>query len=141
MSDQVYKLFANVAATTEAAAVLDIQFDGVIEGVLLNIIMTAGDALADAGRAEVSFASTSGFANNDTRASFAGIGVQQGFLTTGGGPLHDSVFLTLGKGIPIAAGERIYLHIQLFGGAGNILVSAWLYTATDGGGRASRRRI
>ncbi len=140
MSDQVYKLYASVAASTPAAASIDIQFDGLIEGVLMDLSCTGADALNDGATAEVSFASTAGFTSNDTRASFAGVSAFQGFLTSGGSQVGKSVFVTLGKGIPVAAGERIYLHIGELVSV-TAAVRVWIYTATIGGERAQRRRI
>lgn len=141
MSDQVYKLYGSVTASTDGVANLDFQFNGVIEGILLNINVTGADALNDGGGVEISFASTSGLASNDTRASIAGLKVNQGFLTSGGGPVGDSVFVSLGKGIPVAAGERIYMHLQVSGTVTAVNSSCWLYTAVTDAGRIARRRL
>jgi len=140
MSDQIYKFYGTATTSTDAVATIDIQFDGVIEGALLTIQASGADALNDGGDVEISFASTSGFVANDTRASIAGLTVRQGFLTSGGSMVGDTVFLSLGKGIPVSAGERMYMHLGVTGTT-TVAARCWLYTATQGGDRAARRRL
>lgn len=136
----VYKMFATATASTDAAATLDIVFDGVIEGLVLDTVMQNADALNDAVGAELSFASVSGFVTNDTRASIIGSRIAQGFLTSGGGPTGKVTNVAFGPdGIPVSAGERMYLHLLLVG-AGTLIASVWLYVRTSGGARADRRR-
>jgi len=135
MPDQVkvYKMYAQAMTSTDAAASYDVQEDGEICSVLLDIIGTADDALNDGGGSEVSFASVSGFSTNDTRASIVGGRQNQGFLTSGGGPVGKSVFITFAPyGIPVAAGERLYLHI-IVTGTSTITCSAWVYHCITGG--------
>ena len=141
MSDTIYKLHAVVSASTDAAASVDIQDDGHIEGMLLTLSCQDADALNDGGRLEVSFSSTSAFSANDTRASIGGIDIVQNFLTTGGGAMANQVFCAFSKGIPVAAGERIFLHVFESGAVTQLKATAWLYVVTTGARRrASARR-
>lgn len=132
----VYKLTANTVA--DAAATLDIQDDGVIEGVLINMRATL-NADTENMNVEVSFASVSGFTANDTRASFAGMSLQAGMLTSGGLTASENLFISMN--IPVSGGERIYIHTA---GTAAALdrVSVWLFVAdgrvADRAGRVRR---
>lgn len=134
-----YKLYATVSSTTDAAATLDIAADGSIYAVSFACGGQGNDALNDGFAIELSFASVSGFGTNDTRASFAGCRSYQGFLTSGGGP--TSVNMTVPDlHIPVAAGERLFMHISIQG-TSSVIATAWIYVMDYGGpGRPSRRR-
>ncbi len=136
----IYKLYGSWTALSSAIAALDIRRDAFIVGIHAYLYATAADALNDGGNLEVSFASTYGFTSNDTTASIFGLGVAQGFLTTGGGPIAQSMAIS-GLAIPARAGERIYLHGGLTGSAGPTMVAnVWLYAMEAGGpGRADVR--
>lgn len=138
----VYKLYATGTADTDAAASLDIQVDGHIVAASLDVWVTGADALNDGARAEVSFASTSAFGSNDTKASILHAASMQGFLTSGGGPVQSRSFIT-GVAIEVAAGERMYLHVDVTGTM-VFFAQAYLYVmaAARGGGRRdlARRR-
>jgi len=137
----VYKLYASVSTSTDSAASLDIVEDGQIIGMNLDIDATADDALNDGATAEVSFASVSAFATNDTRASIIAAGVHQGFLTTGGGAVAKSSLIAFGQdGIPVSGGERLYLHINITG-TSVCAVRCYLYVKVTGVGRPSRRLL
>lgn len=136
---KVYKLFASGTVSADGAASLDIQEDGQLCAALLDLTATAADALDDGGSAEISFSSTSGFTTNDTRASILGISRNQAFLTSGGGGVGGSVFMTFAPhGIPMAAGERIYLHLGVTGSGPTVRVRCWLYYCVTGPGSRSR---
>jgi len=125
---KIYKLYATVTATADAAASYDVQEDGEICSILLDQNINSADALNDGIDTEVSFSSVSGFTSNDTRASLIGKRSHQHFLTSGGGPVGGSSFITFAPfGIPVSAGERLYLHILLTGTALTAYVNAWLY--------------
>jgi len=133
----IYKLMATTVA--EGAATLDIQDDGVLEGVLIAMRATL-NADGENMNCEVSFASTNGIATNDTRASFAGAALQVGLLTSGSANSSVNVFIALN--LPVSAGERIYLHTA---GTAAALdrASVWLYVADrgrPGSGREGRIR-
>jgi hypothetical protein len=120
---------------------LDILFDGEIAAILLMVAGQGADALNDGIRAEVSFASTNTFSTNDSRAAIISAEAYQGFLTTGGSQVGQVVSIQFGDdGIPIAAGERMYLHVAAQGTLTS-RVAAYLYTRTSGRARPDRRRL
>ena len=99
-------------------------------------------SLADGARVELSFASVSGFVANDTRASMFGLALQQAFLTSGGGPMHANGFITFApNGIPVAAGERIYMHGSVNGAPTAVVCSLWVYHCLDRGGSPRARAV
>lgn len=135
----VYKLYSATAG--DAAASLDILFNGAIQGMLFDLTVTGADALNDGMSLEVSFASVSGMVANDTRASIGGIKSNQGFLTSGGGQTGKAVAVTFGMdGIPVAAGERIYLHTASTGTV-TFAASVWLYVRVTDSRQIMRRRL
>jgi len=135
---KVYKMFNNVTAT---AASVDIQEDGEICAVLLENNAIGADALGDGIQSELSFSSVSGFTSNDTRASVIGALTTQQFLTSGGGPVNKSVFITFAPhGIPVAAGERLFLHILVSAAPTSIQASCWIYFCV-GGSQTKRARV
>lgn len=136
----LYKLYAQVTVDTDAAASLDIQVDGFITAVGAEVNAVGADALNDGGQVEVSFASTNGFASNDTKSSFMHVICQQGFLTTGGSAVRAYNALS-GLAIAVAAGERIYMHIELTGTVTiNGIVYIYVMPLPDASARAAARR-
>lgn len=134
----VLKLFSTGSATADGVASLDVPQDGFVVAVHLDLSITSANALDDGVAAEVSFASSSGFGVNDTRASIVGARTYQGFLTTGGGPTQKTVVIS-GLAIEAAAGERLYMHIQTAGGV-TYYATCWLFFMPTGSARASQRR-
>lgn len=136
----IYKLYASIGSDTDAAASLDIQVDGHIVAMSLEVDVIAADALNDGASAEVSFASTNGLASNDTKASIIRTSCQQGFLTTGGGPTRGYNAIS-GVAIEVAAGERVFLHADITGTC-TCLCIAYLYVMplANGSARALARR-
>jgi len=124
---KVYKMYATGTVSADAAATIDVQEDGEICSILLDTSIQSGDNLSDGVASEVSFASVSGFGTNDTRASLIGARVYQAFLTSGGGPIQKTTFITFApNGIPVAAGERLYMHV-LQSGTFTWFSTAWVY--------------
>lgn len=138
---EVYKLYATATADTTSAATLDVREDGHIVAMLGLLTVTNADALNDGAVCEVSFASSSGFASNDTHASILTMGAFQGFLTSGGGPVQDRVALS-GLAIPVVAGERLHLHVDVTGTIGGADMRVYLYVMPTAGAnsRAALRR-
>lgn len=130
----IYKLTGTTVQDNVAS--LDIQEDGVMDGVLMA--MTADlDADGEVMSMEVSFSSTSGFATNDTRASIAGCAIQNGLLTSGA--INGAVNIYVPIGMTVSGGERVYLHTS--GTAAAIgRVSAWIYVADSFGAEQRRAR-
>jgi len=137
MPQIVQKMYGSSTSSADAVMSVDIQEDGVIEGMLFEH-QGAGDAVNEGARWEVSFASTSGFASNDTRASIAGISQRSaaGVATTGG-YMGLAVFVPLE--IPVAAGERIYGHTSVSGTPTSNALAVWLYIRQKGDPARSRR--
>lgn len=133
MPQTVYKLYAT--ALTDASASLDIQDDGVIEGVAMNLSVANADIQNEGYRAELSFASTSGFTSNDTRASIIGSSVVLEVVTTGGGIAGTTTFVPME--VSVKAGERLYVHLLGTGGTPSAACSMWVYVR--GGPGAGRR--
>jgi len=138
MAHTIYKLFDTSAASVDAAASIDIQDDGVIEGLAFSMMGRVADAQDDGGRFEVSFASTNGFSSNDTRASIFGAGSSQAFLTSGGGPVAINGYVPME--VAVQGGERIYLHHQNTGSI-TVETSVWLYVRAKGGGVPRRQNF
>lgn len=103
----VYKLFA-AANPADSLASLDIVADGVIEAILGCLEPTYAGADGTTAM-EVSFASSSGLATNDTRSSFFAMVMRHDFTTSGGAVTSHHVAVP-GLSIPVAQGERLYLH-------------------------------
>lgn len=143
MPMDVYKLYYTGTASVDAAASLDLQSDLVIVAMHLNLSVGSADALNEGVACEISFASTSGFSSNDTKSSIIGGATYQNFLTTGGA-LPGSPIVVSGVAIPGAAGERMYLHTKVLGGAVTFYCSCWLYTMVGSMPRTTpgrRRRL
>jgi hypothetical protein len=112
-----------------------------IAAVLLDISCTAADALNDGVSCEVSFASVNALTTNDTRASIIGGRAYQGFLTTGGSQVGKAIVIDFGPdGIPVNAGERMYLHVAATGTVSS-QVTVFLYVRVTSGSAPMRRRL
>src|SRR3990167_4701817 len=131
----VQKIYANSTASADAVASVDIQEDTVIEGLQMDLYQQGLTVQDEGSRWEVSFASTSGFSANDTRASIAGISNHLGVVTTGGAPQNAHLFVPCN--IPVQAGERLYVHTSVVGTITVNTLQAWLYLR--GGNTPARR--
>lgn len=133
----VYKLYAaGTGGTENAAAQLDIQFDGVITAIHGSVIGDL-DTDLDKVKAEVSFISTNTLINNDTRGSlitvaeFAAIGAAGAAVTQANSSVSN-------LSIPVTAGERLWLHIVATASVDSE-VTFYLYVE-DGANSELRRR-
>lgn len=139
---EVYKL-AFSAQTTDGngIAALDIREDGFIVAINMTLDILGADVLNDGAIYEVSFASTTGILTNDTKASLAACSVYLGAITTGGHASHGSTIVT-GLAIAVAAGERMYLHIDV-NGTVSASGQCYLYTMPSSpvNSRAANRRV
>lgn len=127
----VYKIYAANTSSTDAAASVDMPDGGIIEGILLDHTVQGANALDEGAAWEISFASTSGFTSNDTRASLAGLADYQEFLTSGGAHVGKTMFVPME--VTVAPGERIYAHTLVAGTVTLNVLRAWLYVRTGGG--------
>lgn len=134
MPQTVMKLYA--ATSGDAVASIDVPDGGIIEGVQWAADSTAaGDA--ETLRAELSFASTSGFTSNDTRASITGIRNAMNFTTSGADSVGINMFVPME--VEVQAGERLYLHTS---NNATGTISCWIYLRLPGGGaRPPRARF
>lgn len=133
----VYKLYAaGTGGAEDAAASLDVQFNGAIEGCLISAIADL-DADQEQLQVEASFLSTSTFTANDARGSIAMAQAQLNLTTSGGSPGQLNVAMT-GMNIPVSAGERLYLHLLATAGTTS-KVHVYLYVR-DRASPALRRR-
>ncbi len=138
MPQIVQKMFGSSTTSADAVASVDVQEDGVIEGVLMAQ-RSHGDATNEGAAWEVSFASVSAFTSNDTRASICGTTeVSPGNIVTTGGPSGKVSYVPME--VPVNAGERIYLHTTVTGTPTTNTLSAWLYIRNTGGGAPRSRR-
>lgn len=137
MLTNVLKLYGTVSG--DNAANLDVPEDCVIQGVLVNASWrpTAINATL---YFELSFASTNGFAANDTRAAFAGLRLAYANIAAGTGGQTAWNESVTGLLLPAAAGERIYMHI-LAASAGSVEITAFLYCLGSEVSRRARRRV
>lgn len=118
-------------ATAAAAAMVDIQEDGVIEGISWSVginIATTGHVLH-----ELSFGSTAAHTTNDARQ------VIDTFCIGGGVTAHSDTKYTP-MNLPVFGGERIYLHQLLVNAAVNAQNLNVVLHIKDKTGRTSRVR-
>lgn len=133
----IYKLYG--FADGDSIASLDIQMDGDITAVHMSTSPVGFDALDDAVSAECSFLSSNSFGNSDTRGSIMIIQSRLGMLTQGG--CNSAVNAQISSmEVPVAAGERIHLHIALGGGTVSAGTHAYLYVRDKGTPRIPGRR-
>jgi len=111
----VYKLHGIVGANTDSLANLDIQFDGIIVGWFATCNGLSADALNDGFKCEVSFLSSNTFTSNDARGTIMQVQGGQAFLTQGGAGVFINRGMS-GLSIPVTAGERIHMHVNISGG-------------------------
>lgn len=124
---QTYQLFTT--ATTDAAAQLDIPEDGDIVAIHGEMVASDLDTDADRIEAELSFLSTSQFTTNDARGSIAALRLMGTVETlVGVATPRAALDIALGDGIPVAAGERLYIHVSASAGV-NPRISFHVYIA------------
>lgn len=132
----IYKLqAAGVGGAQDGAGALDIQFEGTITAIHGSMVAVL-DLASEFCQAEVNFLSVNTINSNDSRgslliiqaqASGTGVGVPS-FVNSGVGPMD----------VPVAAGERVFLH--LFAAAGVISTVQFHLYVRDGAVPALRRR-
>lgn len=113
MITKVRKLYASGTSTTNAAAQIDILRDGIIHGLLFSVRM-ATTTDGSSARWELSFASTSQLATNDTVGPIASVALTYEIATSGGMDLAKVVPIT-GLAIPVRSGDRLYIHSLVTG--------------------------
>lgn len=133
----VYKLQAAGSGGTEnSLASLDVQFDGDIVG-MFGTMMADLDADAELIQAELSFMSSNTVGSNDARGSLLLLQGRMSLTTSGVALLAVNDGIS-GLAIPVAAGERLHLHVVSTAGVSSA-VTFYVYVA-DGAPSDLRRR-
>ncbi len=130
---------AITGGTEDAAAQVDIPTDGTIIGIDcdLNAALDADSELAES---ELSFIATNQLSTNDVRGRLASISVVM-TLTTSGIALVSLQKFVGPTDIPVAGGERLFIHIiSTAGVTGTVRYNVHLDVRTVGGRRSARRR-
>ena len=135
----IYQLYGTASSDTDSVANLDIQFPGHIVAYSCHLNAVGMDALNDGAGMEVSFLSSNCFTTNDCRGTIGRATLLAGVLTSGGFPASTDSNLA-GLSIPVAAGERVHLHIDLQGGTTSATAYAILYIADQTDPNLRRRR-
>lgn len=133
----IYKLYGTAA--TDDCASLDIQIDGIITAIHMTALAMGVNAADEGLYAECSFLSTNTFSANDARGSLMIIEVVSGMLTSGMGMMAANASIASLE-IPVAAGERIHMHISDIGTLSSRNAHAFLYVLDKGTPRIPGRR-
>ena len=131
----------HAAGSGDSAANVDVPADGEIIGLTLEIATTANDAAGDGLRMEVSFGSTNQFTTNDARNVLGSIMLLADDIQTAENNIAVArMAVMLGSpGMPVAAGERIHMHVGILGAASSFSSRAILYFMFAGTLRLRRR--
>jgi hypothetical protein len=133
----VIKIVATSTGTADDLTSIDIPEDGEIIAVN-GVIQSPDAALAEGNTVELSFLSVNQMTANDARGSiFNIVGRAQGGTGVIGYAVNSN--LTLPKGIPVVAGERIHLH-NVMSAAHTCIIQISLIILLSGGGRQNKRR-
>lgn len=140
----IIQMYANVTATADAVASIDIPEDGQITGVDWDIHSTgASGSFVDDDSMEVqlSFLATNQFATNDARGTVSTISMGMGTLTTSGnvGGMHGQKHVAFDPGIEVSGGERLHLHSKE-GGTADCQVRCMIHLLVRTTKRRARRR-
>lgn len=109
----VYKLYAAGTTTTAAAATLTMPRSGVIRSIVAQAnLFTATGGSRIVG--ELSFVNSSQVTTNDTRGEIAEVRSSYNLNTSGTHQGVESVVIPA-LNIPIAAGDKLYLHLTVTG--------------------------
>lgn len=133
---QVYQMYGT--GDGDGRAVIDVRTDGTIVAVYADMV-TPDASAAGVEQLELSFASSSNFNNNDATSIIAS-GMAVAPVIVDAVTNVESVHLNLdreGMAVPVAAGERLHLHINTTGAARCVLN---IVIDEKGGTRAVRRR-
>lgn len=143
----IIKLFASSGGgATLISAAADIPEDGRIEAVTLscNMVSDATPTNARIGRAEISFLSSATFSINDVRGSLCQVlNAEIGAAAADGLKLNPAVsaLVVAPIDVMVAAGERVFLHVQSTSATATFEAIGYLYIR-DGAdlARGTRRR-
>lgn len=120
---EVFTIKLAAIAAGDSAASADIPQDADIVGVSGYVGATGADADGDFVRAELSFLSTNQLLTNDARASIFQVEVMITSATVASiAKASEQQTIAIPDGIPVAAGERIHLHVTDAAGVSPVVV-------------------
>lgn len=132
----MYALYAG--GTQDAAAQVDIPQDGQITGIDWDLESDM-DADSEFSRAELSFIATNQLSQSDVRGRISSIAARMS-LTTSGIALVSAQKFVGPLDLPVAGGERIYIHLHSSTGViGTVRCNVHLNTSTGVPRRSARR--
>lgn len=107
---QVMALYATGAGGTESAlAQIDIPGDGYLTGV--EWAASGGhNTTGDTCTIGLSFSSSEDLRQNDVRSLISAVQLEFNFVTSGGYDSQVNRFTSFEPGVPVFAGERVYIH-------------------------------
>ena len=127
----------SISASADSVVNIDVPEDGAIEAVVAHI--SDSTLIATEGiTAELSFLSSNQLGTNDARGIIYSL-VLFGGGTTGSQKSSEITSVAFPGGIPVSAGERIHMHVNVVG-TPSARVTFIMYMSTKGGGRRSRAR-
>jgi len=140
MPTEIIGMFGVVAGDTQdSLAGVDIPQDGFITGIDWDCRWNM-DADAENANAELSFIATNQLTTNDVRGRLSSVGTMMS-LTTSGAPVAVAQKFVGPIDIPVAGGERLFLHsVATTGVVGALRCSVHLETGKPAGRRSARRR-
>lgn len=140
MPTDILGMYGNVTGGTQnALAQIDIPQDGVITGIDWDMSADL-DADGEFVRAELSFIATNQLGQNDVRGRISSLGAEIS-LTTSGSPVTGVQKFVGPVDLPVAGGERLYLHTASSSGVeGNVICNIHLDVSGRGITRRSARR-
>lgn len=141
MAKQIVPIQMYATASGDSAANIDVPADGDIIGYAIFLSGNTIDAGGDGIESELSFGSSNQLTTNDARNVIGSHGILGNDIQTAE-TFRSSDAITIsfhGDGIPVAAGERIHMHIKVTGGAVIKVVRAILYFRFAGTLRVRRR--
>lgn len=135
----VIKMYS--AAAGDSVVQVDVPNDGEIVGVHGTVAGLGLDADGDFVRAELSFLSTSQLVTNDARGSIFALEIMVTAATVASvTKTSESVFVNLPDGIPVAAGERLHMHVADAAGVSPSTTFMIYFATRKAPTRRSRRR-
>lgn len=139
MATEIIGMYAVISGGEESAlANIDIPMDGVITAVDWDMCGNL-DADGEEIRAELSFIATHQLTSNDVRGRISSVCAQIS-LTTSGAPVVGVNKFVGPMELPVAGGERLYLHASTTAGVtGDVRCNIHLDVATRSRRRTARR--
>ena len=134
----IYQIYGSSTGDAEAAANLDVQFDGQI--IAWDLWATINGAGGDGNyhHVEVSFLSSDMSNKNDARGVICSVRDTVSVLDATGAQFAATRSQLSGLFIPVVAGERLYMHLGAT--AGNVITASCRLYVDDASNPQLRRR-